>query len=212
MKLIIANKNYSTWSLRPWLLLKAHHIEFDEINVSLREDGLRQRLLQYSESAKMPVLHDEGLVIWDTLAICEYISEVYLAGKGWPIDAKQRAIARSITAEMHSGYGNIRNDLPMNIRAKRKVDISKEVQREIDYIDNLWAKCQQDGYLFGDYGIVDGFFTPVASRFNTYGIKLSSNAQIYADKLLTHPAMQEWSQAARLETETLPVDEAGVDV
>lgn len=212
MKLIIGNKNYSTWSLRPWLLLTAFNVEFDEINVSLNDDGLRQRLLQFSASAKMPVLQDDGITIWDTLAICEYISEIYLNGNGWPKDINSRAIARSMTAEMHSGYGNIRNELPMNIRATRRLEVSVKTQNEIDYIDNLWTTHQNDSYLFGDFGIVDCFFTPIASRFKTYGLTLSPQAQAYADRLLGHAAMQKWSQAANLETEILPVDEAGVDV
>lgn len=212
MKLIIGNKNYSTWSLRPWLLLTAFNVEFDEINVSLNDDGLRQRLLQFSASAKMPVLQDDGITIWDTLAICEYISEIYLNGNGWPKNINSRAIARSMTAEMHSGYGNIRNELPMNIRATRRLEVSVKTQNEIDYIDNLWTTHQNDSYLFGDFGIVDCFFTPIASRFKTYGLTLSPQAQAYADRLLGHAAMQKWSQAANLETEILPVDEAGVDV
>lgn len=212
MKLIIGNKNYSTWSLRPWLLLKAFNIEYEELLVSLGGDDLRQRLLQYSASAKVPVLHDDDLEIWDTLAICEYVSEVYLGGKGWPNDTKQRALARSITSEMHSGFGNIRNELPMNIRSMRSVEISDATKVEINHIDEIWSKSRKNGYLFDEYGIVDCFFTPVASRFKTYGIKLSPIAQSYADKLLAHPAMQEWSKAAKLETEILSFDEAGVDI
>lgn len=213
MKLIIGNKNYSTWSLRPWLLLQAFNVKFDEQLISLADEGLSQRLHQFSKSNKVPVLVDDGLTIWDTLAICEYISENFLDGKGWPKDVKQRAIARSVVAEMHAGFGHIRSEMHMNIKARRKIDLSDQAKVEIQRVDEIWAEyAQKDSYLFDDYSIADCFFTPVASRFQTYGVNLSPKAQAYADKLLNHPAMQEWSQAAKLETEVLAADEVGVEV
>lgn len=212
MKLIIGNQNYSTWSLRPWLLLSAFEVGFNDQVVSLRDDGLSERLHHYSQSNKVPVLIDGDLTVWDTLAICEYISETYLDSKGWPLDKNQRALARATTAEMHSGFLNIRNEMPMNVKARRKIDLSDAAKIEIGHMDDIWAMHADGAFLFGDYGIVDCFFTPVASRFKTYGTKLSPKAQAYADRLLTHPAMQKWTEAALLETEILPVDEAGTDV
>lgn len=212
MKLIIGNQNYSTWSLRPWLLLRAFNIKFNQQIVSLLGDDTSQRLATFSNSKKVPILIDGELTIWDTLAICEYISETHLDGRGWPKDKAARAHARSTTAEMHSSFFNIRNEMPMNVKARRKIDLSDATSAEITYVDDIWARHKQGGFLFGDYGIVDCFFTPVASRFQTYGIQLSPPAQAYADRLLAHPAMQEWTEAACLETEILAKDETGVEV
>lgn len=212
MKLIIGNQNYSTWSLRPWLLLKAFDIEFDQQVISLLGDDASARLAAFSDAKKVPVLIDEGVAIWDTLAICEYVSENYLDHKGWPNDKIKRALARSLACEMHSSFGNIRNEMPMNMRAHRQVDLSDAAKAEIAYMDGIWAKAMDDGFLFGDYGIVDCFFTPVASRFKTYDTILSPLAQAYADRLLAHSAMQEWSTAALLETEILPKSEVGIEV
>lgn len=212
MKLIIGNQNYSSWSLRPWLFLTAYGIEFEQQVVSLHDDGMRDRLLDISASAKVPVLDDDGFKIWDTLAICEYVSEVYLDGKGWPQDVKRRAIARALTAEMHAGFAHLRGQMPMNIRGRRKLNPSAATQQEIAHIDAIWSEySKDDGYLFGDYGIVDCFFTPVASRFRTYNIKLSPAARAYCNKLLKHPAMLKWSEMAKAETETLSSDKAGID-
>lgn len=209
MKLIIGNQNYSSWSMRPWLLLTAFGIEFDQQVISLRDEGMRGRLLEVSAAAKVPILVDNGLKIWDTLAICEYISEVYLDGKGWPQDVKQRAIARAFTAEMHAGFAALRGEMPMNVRARHKITLSEAAKMEISHIDAIWSECADDAFLFGDYGIVDCFFSPVASRFQTYGIEISAKAQAYADRLLSHAAMQKWTEMARLETEFLRVDEVG---
>lgn len=212
MQLIIGNKNYSTWSLRPWLLLTAFQIEFDEKLISLLGDDRSLRLAKFSDSQKVPILVDGDLTVWDTLAICEYISENYLNGKGWPQDKNQRATARSLASEMHSSFANIRNEMPMNVKARRKITLSNAVKMEIKHMDDIWAKCSDGGFLMGDYGIVDCFFTPVASRFKTYRVELSPKAQIYADRLLAHPAMQKWSEAAQLESEILLIDEMGVEV
>lgn len=210
MKLIIGNQNYSSWSLRPWLLLTAFGMEFEQQVVSLHDDGMRERLLAISTAAKVPVLLDDGLKIWDTMAICEYISEVYLDGKGWPQDVKQRAIARAITAEMHAGFAHLRGQMPMNIGGRRKLNPTPETQAEIAHIDAIWSEYAQNGeYLFGEYGIVDCFFTPVAARFRTYNIKLSPAARGYCNQLLKHTAMQKWEKMAIAETEILSSDKAG---
>ena len=131
MKLVIGNKNYSTWSMRPWLLLRYFNLDFEEINESLNAEGLSQRLAQYSPSKRVPVLLDNGLDVWDSLAICDYISERYLDGKGWPSGVANRARARSISAEMHASFQALRNELPMNIRAKRRVEMSADAMRDI---------------------------------------------------------------------------------
>lgn len=212
MKLIIGNQNYSTWSLRPWLLLNAFALEFDCEKVSLNADGLRDRLLQISPTARVPVLIDQGQVIYDSLAICEYVNERYLNGQAWPAEPFARAQARSLTCEMHAGFFAIRGKLPMNIRARRKLVLGTAEQQEIARIDAIFSAHHASGWLFESFGIVDCFYAPVASRFRTYGVELSAAAQAYADRLLAHPAMQAWTEQALEEDEILPVDEAGEEL
>ncbi|WP_096086779.1 glutathione S-transferase family protein [Agaribacterium haliotis] len=208
MKLVIGNKNYSSWSLRPWLLLHAHALDFEEVNESLAQHGIRERLSQYSDSAKVPVLLDRGLTIWDSLAICEYISENYLSGRGWPKSAADRAQARSLVAEMHSGFAALRSELPMNCRLTKSAQLSPAVRAEVQRIEQLWnnyvsADQSEQLRLFGCFGIADCFFAPVVFRFHSYGVKLSGTAGRYQQSLLAHPSMQLWLTQAIGETEHL---------
>jgi len=212
IKLVIGNKNYSTWSLRPWLLLKAFNIQFEEINESLQPDALRDRLLVHSPAGKVPVLIEPDVLVWDSLAICEYVSDVHLDGKGWPHTAKNRAKARAICCEMHSGFNALRAALPMNIRAKRKVALSAALEIDIARIDTIWSEHHRAGWLFESFGIADCFYAPVALRFETYNIELSPDARAYQLKLLAHPALLFWIEAARAETEVVAADEAGIEV
>ncbi len=214
MKLIIGNKNYSTWSLRPWLLLSAFNVEFEEIQESLAEEGIKERFEQYSPAGKVPVLIDGELTVWDSLAICEYVSEQYLQGKGWPRDRVKRAEARTISAEMHSSFMALRNEMPMNCRAIRKLEPSLAAKGDIARIDSIWSHYTEQNsslgpWLFGEFSIADCFFAPVASRFSTYGVTLSAAAQKYASLLLNHKSVVAWTEAARAETEIIPRDEAG---
>ncbi len=212
MKLVIGNKNYSSWSLRPWLLLKAFGLEFEELVVSLAAEGRRQRLQQFSPSCRVPVLVDANINLWDSLAICEYISEQHLGGRGWPEDPLLRAQARVICAEMHGGFMALRNELPMNCRANRRVDLSPEAVAEIARIDTIWS-CYTEAndflgpWLFGGFSIADCFFAPVVLRFKGYGIAPSDRSQAYADRLLQHESMREWLVSAETETEILPENE-----
>ncbi len=217
MQLVIGNKNYSTWSLRPWLLLSAFDIPFEEIQVSLNSDGLSERLRQYSPSARVPVLIDDGIDVWDSLAICEYVSEQYLAGKGWPQDPIKRAQARTIVAEMHAGFSALRNELPMNIRAKRRVELSEQAQSDIQRVLSIWQhyrqQYQQDGdFLFGDFSIADSFYAPVVMRFATYGVELQGLATQYADTMRQLPALRSWIEGALTEDEIIAEDEAGEEL
>ncbi|WP_320824327.1 glutathione S-transferase family protein [Reinekea sp.] len=212
IKLVIGNKNYSTWSLRPWLLLTAFDIHFEEIHESLHPDALRDRLLAHSPAGKVPVLIEPDVLVWDSLAICEYVSDVHLDGKGWPHTAKNRAKARAICCEMHSGFNALREALPMNIRAKRRVALSAALKIDIARIDTIWSEHHRAGWLFERFGIADCFYAPVALRFETYNIDLSPAARAYQLKLLAHPALQLWIEAARAETEVVAADEAGVEV
>ncbi len=210
MKLVIGNKNYSTWSLRPWLFLKHFDVPFNEVMESLRAEGLSERLAVHSPSKRVPVLVDDGLSVWDSLAICEYVSDKYLGGGGWPSDISKRALARAVSAEMHAGFGALRAELPMNLRAHRTVSLSDAAKRDIARIDELWSSA--DGpWLFGDFSIADCMYAPVALRFPTYDIALSEAATRYQREIREHPAIIEWTKAALTETEIVDEDEAGVD-
>ncbi len=218
MKLIIGNKNYSSWSLRSWLLLSAYDISFEEVLVSLFSENRHEELKKYSGAAKVPVLYDGDTVIWDSLAICEYISEQYLQGRGWPEDIRSRAVARSCCAEMHSGFFAIREALPMNCRAlDRKVALTAELEKDITRIDSLWSGLRaqystRGPWLFGEFSIVDCMFAPVVSRFGTYNIVVSAASRTYMEQLMMHPKMQLWLEQARAEVETIEIEEAGKQV
>lgn len=214
MKLVIGNKNYSSWSLRPWLLLTHCDVAFEEVQESLRADGLKERFAQYSPTSRVPVLIDGELVVWDSLAICEYVSEQYLSGKGWPGNKNLRAEARAICAEMHAGFMGLRSELPMNCRATRKVEATAAAKQDIARIDDIWSECMErhpSGWLYGDFSIADCFYAPVVMRFKTYGVALSDSAQQYQDFALKQGALNRWVESALTETEIIPEDEAGVD-
>ncbi len=216
MNLIIGNKNYSSWSLRPWLLLSFHGVPFEEIRIPLDQDNTQALFARYTEAAKVPVLQDGDLTVWDSLAICEYISEQYLGGGGWPEEARARAIARSCSAEMHSGFSEIRSQLPMNCRASgRKVLVSPALARDVARIDQIWSKYREaysdsGPWLFGEFSIADCMFAPVAFRFQTYGVKLSDAAAQYMQFVLNSGKMHEWAEQARTEPETIEMDEVGI--
>ncbi len=216
MQLVIGNKNYSSWSLRPWLLLAGFDVEFDEQWVSLQQPKLTERLLAISGSARVPVLNDGAICVWDSLAICEYINETYLANAGLPSDAEDRAVSRAISAEMHAGFGELRNEMPMNIRASRSIDMSEQCVKDIARVDEIWssyARADEAGQLrmFGQFGIADCMFAPVVMRFATYQPVLSEAASNYMQAMLSHPSLQRWVNDALQETEIVTDDEAGVD-
>lgn len=216
MQLVIGNKNYSSWSLRPWLLLTAGNVQFEEQWVSLQEPDLSKRLLQFSDSARVPVLKDGDLTVWDSLAICEYVNEAYLDNKALPEGTSDRAIARSVVAEMHSGFSALRNEMPMNIRASRAVEASNQCFNDIKRIDEIWSRyAREDEFgdlrLFGRFGLADCMFAPVVMRFQTYQPALSKPASVYMNSMQSHPALKKWIADALQETEVVTVDEAGVD-
>ena len=209
MQLIIGNKNYSSWSLRPWIFMRTLKIDFDEIRIALYNNDAATRLSRYFSGGKVPVLVDGDTVIWDSLAILEYLSETYLAGKGWPVDPGKRAFARSISAEMHSSFQSLRSELPMNCRRNSTgKSLSMDVQRDIDRIISIWEKCRSENsgdgaWLFGAYSIADAMYAPVVLRFNTYGVPLNGVLQDYGRHVLNQPELLEWIEAARSETEVL---------
>ena len=216
MKLIIGNKNYSSWSLRPWLLLSMYDIPFEEIRVPLFTESTQETLSRYTNAGKVPVLHDGDIVVWDSLAICEYISEQYLAGKGWPVEVAVRAQARSCCAEMHSGFSHLRQKMPMNCRASgRKVEITPELEADIKRIIRLWSDLRgkysdKGSWLFGEFSIADCMFAPVVTRFRTYDVTVPEICSAYMESVLANEKMQLWYQQAAEESEIIKAGEAGV--
>jgi glutathione S-transferase len=208
--LIIGNKAYSSWSLRPWLLMKQGGIAFDEVSLSLYAEGAKQNLLRHSPSGRVPVLEDGDLRVWDSLAICEYLAEKYPDKRLWPADRKARAQARAVSAEMHSGFGQLRAQMPMNVR--REIPhraVPADVAAEIARIEAIWNDCRakyaaRGPFLFGAFSIADAMFAPVVSRLRTYGVPVGGAAQHYAREIHALPAMGEWIAGAHAETEVNP--------
>lgn len=219
-ELHIANKNYSSWSLRPWVLMKALEIPFVERINYFSSAGVENVFGAISPSAKMPVLVHNGFSIWDTLSITEYLAESYPGV--WPIEKNHRAWARSACAEMHSGFSALRNECSMSVGVRVRLHgVSHALKADIARIENLWADgfARHNGsWLAGDkFTAADAFFGPVAFRFQTYGIQLKPPSQAYVERLLAHPAMLQWEQAALLETRRdqahdLDIERAGIIV
>lgn len=212
MKLVIGSKNYSSWSMRPWILLKHFGVRFEEVKVSLFTAGFERELKKYSPTQKVPVLLDVGVEIWDSLAICEYISERYLENRAWPSNVLERARCRSISSEMHSGFAGIRADLPMNCRAKRELEISENTKMEVERIDELWSAALLSSggpYLFGEFSIADCMFAPIVSRFSTYQLPLSSASSLYSEAMLKNLAFQAWLDSARTDPQIIDFCEVG---
>lgn len=209
MKLVIGNKNYSSWSLRPWILLKHFKIEFEEEFHYLYTDTFESELAAYNSDSKVPILLDDDTLIWDSLSILEYISEQHLNGQGWPNDKKARAMARSMSNEMHSSFTYIRNELPMNCRKSfETISLTEEAKHEIKRVKFLWNQCRNQfkdkgEWLFGAFSIADAMFAPIAIRFNGYNIPANDIEQNYINAILNHPNIQEWIEDAKQETETL---------
>jgi glutathione S-transferase len=216
MKLIIGNKNYSSWSLRAWSFLSINNLSFDEVRIALSTDETDSEIAKYTDGGTVPVLHDNGLIVWDSLAICEYISEQYLAGKGWPADVKDRAQARSCCAEMHSSFFTLRGAMPMNCRAEnRSVPMTEDLQEDISRIDSLWkgfrSKYSHLGpWLFGEFSIADSMFAPVVFRFLTYKVAVSEVSRQYMETVLRNPKIQLWVEQAKKEKETIECEEVGI--
>ena len=213
--LIIGNKNYSSWSLRSWLLLREAGIEFDEHRIVLDTATAEKEIATFSAAGKVPVLRLGDLTVWDTLAIAETVAERWPEKQLWPADPDDRAFARSISAEMHSGFPHLRECMPMNCRAMgRKVHIPDELGDDIDRVIDIWAECHRKygdrgGWLFGDFSIADAMFAPVVLRMRTYGINLPESAGFYPHRLLESKAMQAWLAAAECEIEVIDADEKG---
>lgn len=211
LSLVIGNKNYSSWSLRAWLLLKQFHIRFTEVRIPLFDANTDALMAQYSPSGKVPVLNLGGFVIWDSLAIAETVNERFLDGQGWPSQPNLRALGRSAVAEMHAGFAAVRGAMPMNCR--RQVSGFKPdaaTAADIDRLNDLLSQLlQRSGgpFLLGKFSIADAFFAPIASRFKTYGIAVPDSVRRWMDELYRLEAMQQWLSAAQAESETIAASE-----
>ena len=213
-KLIIGNKNYSSWSLRAWLMLTKLGIEFEEISVLLHSEGYKEKLLHYSPAGKVPIYIEDDLVVWDTLAIGEYLAEKHPTLL--PTNVKQRAEARSISAEMHSEFLALKGAMPMNCRAlNRKITLVTELGQDIQRIKAIWTKYRTENgeagsWLFGSFSMADAMFAPIAFRFNTYSIFCDSVAGEYIDMIINDPDIKRWYEAAKRETAVIEEEEVGI--
>jgi glutathione S-transferase len=214
-QLYIGNKNYSTWSLRSWLLLREAGIDFDEHRILLDVETTAAELAAVSPSGTVPVLKIGDLTVWDTMAIAETVAERWPEMKLWPEDPDIRAYARSISAEMHSSFHVLRQCMPMNCRAMgRKVALPDVLTDDIDRVIAIWSECHNNfsgdaGWLFGHFTVADAMFAPVVLRFRTYGINLPESAGFYPHRVLESEAMQDWLAAAETEVEVIEREEKG---
>lgn len=208
--LVIGNKNYSSWSLRAWLVLKQVGIDFTEVRIPLDTATSRQEILRHSPTGKVPILHHNNITVWESIAICEYLAECFPDTYLLPKEREERALIRSISAEMHAGFHNLRHNMPMNCRSRLPGKGMKPgVQEDINRIVAIWRDCRQKfgsngDFLFSHFTIADAMFAPVVSRFTTYEVKLDPIAQAYADAIWNLSAMQEWVAAAQVEPENIP--------
>ena len=207
LKLVIGNKNYSSWSMRPWLALRANNIAFEEIFIPLYTgDADKQRILDVTPSGKVPALVDGDITVWDSLAIIEYLAERFPEKHLWPQDRADRAHARSISAEMHSGFAAIRNECGMNLhRPVGAIELSADARANIARIQQIWIECRarygaSGPFLFGAFSGADAMFAPVVHRFRTYAIEVAPAVLDYMNAMMALPAFQEWTRAGLAET------------
>lgn len=209
LTLIIGNKNYSSWSMRPWVVMRAFNIPFQEVRILLDQPETSAMIAEYSAAGRVPVLIAGETTLWDSLAICEYLAEQFQEKNLWPQDVRARALARSICAEMHSGFTGLRSAMWMNIRANFPgKGRTMEAQADIGRISEIWETCfARSGphqFLFGDFSIADAYFAPVAMRFRTYTVSLAPALEAYVERVAAHPAVAEWISGAMVEEAALP--------
>lgn len=206
-KLVIGNKNYSSWSMRPWIALRATNIAFEEVFIPLYTGAAdKEKILSFSRSGKVPALVDGDVTVWDSLAIIEYVAERFPEARLWPQDRASRAHARSISAEMHSGFMALRNECGMNLhRPVKPVALSDDARANIARVQQIWTECRQrygkaGPFLFGAFSGADAMYAPVVHRFRTYAIEVVPEAQAYMETMAALPAFQEWTRAGLAET------------
>ena len=201
--LVLGSRHLSSWSLRPWLALKHTGQPFREIVIALDRPDTAEKIRRYSPSGRVPALLHGDLVVWDSLAIGEYLAETFPASRLWPMKPAVRAQARAVCAEMHSGWPELRQHLPMDLVAMpRRKPLTPVVEQQVDRIVALWRECRTrfgagGPFLFGEFGLVDAFYAPVATRFDTYRTPLPVEAAEYVSAILALPAMQDWRETAR---------------
>lgn len=210
LKLVIGSKAYSSWSLRPWLLLRYHNVAFREISVPLNQPDTAERIAEHSPSGKVPVLLNGSEKVWESLAICEYAAEVLKLPAAWPSDVTLKFQARSLACEMHAGFADLRRELPMDCRRTPAPHrYSAAAASDIARILAIWRECRQahaksGDWLFGKFGIVDAMFAPVVLRLHSYGVALDGPERAYQQSMLNLPALREWLGAALLEQGSAP--------
>jgi len=210
LKLIIGNKNYSSWSLRPWIAMRHAGIAFEEEVIPLYEPGSRERVLTYSPVGKVPILIDGDMTIWESLAILDHLAERFPKAKLWPADPMARARARAISAEMHAGFGPLRRHCPMNMRrVSRKRELTAEVAADVRRIEDIWTDCRRrfgEGgpFLFGAFSAADAMYAPVVSRFASYAIGVGAACEAYMTAMMALPAWQEWRSVGVAEPWVMP--------
>lgn len=203
--LLIGNKKYSSWSLRPWLALKQSGLDFEEQLVALDQPDTAAKIRAFSPSGRVPFLRHGKIEIWESLAILEYLAETFPAAKLWPEDKAARAHARAVSNEMHGGFAELRYNLPMDVsRSHRDKNRAAKVQDQVDRIEALWTDCRKrhgagGPFLFGHFTIADCMFAPVVTRFDTYGVRLGAPATAYVEMMMALPAMKSWVEAATRE-------------
>ena len=213
MQLVIGNKNYSSWSMRPWVLLREAGIAFEEVQLKFDDSGKPAGIERFPVAGKVPVLIIDGEPVWDTLAICETLAERFTDKHLWPTDARARQVARSVCAEMHSGFQGLRGAMPMNIRSRHPgKGMNPDSKRDIDRVVAIWSSCRErfgkeGALLFGGFSIADAYYAPVVTRFQTYAVELPRAAQAYCDAVLALGGVRAWMDAARRETEFVQDDE-----
>jgi glutathione S-transferase len=207
LTLVIGNKNYSSWSMRPWLALKAGKIAFHEVFIPLYTgEADKKRILDFTRSGKVPVLIDGDVTVWDSLAIIEYAAERFPQARLWPEDRASRAHARSISAEMHSGFAALRNECGMNLhRPVGAINLSADARADLARIQQIWIECRErygksGPFLFGAFSGADAMFAPVVHRFLTYAIEVKPDARAYMDAMISLPAFAEWTRAGLAES------------
>lgn len=216
LTLVIGNYNYSSWSLRPWALMKHLGLEFAVHRIALDTPAFAAEVVRYSTAGRVPVLRDGELTVWESVAILEYASEL-AGGRGWPAERAARAEARAVAAEMHAGFAALRNACPMNIRGRdRRVPMTEPLAAAIARIDALWTDCRRrrgagGPWLFGGYSAADAMYLPVAFRFQTYGATgLGAESRAYLATALADPVIEPWVRAAHAETEVIAHSEVGI--
>ena len=211
MLLIIGNKNYSSWSFRPWIAMKAVGIAFEERVISLNDPEFKRAIAPVSQNGKVPALDDDGVHVWESLAILEYLAEKFPHAGLWPADPSARAHARAVAAEMHGGFAALRGECPMNFwRPVKRRELSADALADVARIDAMWSECRLrygGPFLFGTFGAADAMYAPVVSRFHTYAVEVGARSRAYMQAVMALPAWSEWKEAALKEPWILPYDE-----